>query len=102
MVIGRWSPLMEVLMRGFDYEFDAEFELNGIPYYVVGSAAIECEEDGSNPVIEEMTFEANDMGEGDASFEAQSLRSGQFFAAVMQAIENSPYYAERIRNLCVD
>lgn len=89
-------------MRGFDYDFDAEFEFNGIAYYVVGSAAIECEANGSNPVIEEMTFEASDMGEGDASFEAQSLRSGQFFDAVVAAIESSPYYAERIHNSCVD
>lgn len=87
-------------MRGFDYKFEVEFEYEGIAYLVMGSAAIECEQDGSNPVIEEITATVDDMNDDATSCEVNSLKQGWLFDAIVNALESEEWFALDIYEIC--
>ena len=87
-------------MRGFEIKFAVEFEHEGIPYLVMGSADIECAHDGSNPVIEEITATVDDMYDNATSCEVKALKKGWLFDAIVNALQSEEWFALRIYEMC--
>lgn len=87
-------------MHGLALNCDAEFKLNGISYYAVGSVDVECAHDGSNPVIEAINMEVNDMIDGNTDCEMIGLQSGPMFDAIVASLESSEWFALQVYEAC--
>ena len=87
-------------MRGLSLNCDVEVTLNGISYYMVGSVDVECAHDGSNPVIEAVNLDINDMMDGSTSYEVIGLQSGPMFDAVVASLEASEWFALKVYEAC--